>query len=99
MPTYAVSPKLAGGVTPRPPVALQDVELLQSTRGAELQQALGEVRIRWVLVGQWAGLPSDDRIEEPDYVPVPPKQTFRIKARFRLRGRGQPMPYDLDDSE
>lgn len=34
----------------------------------------------------------------PAYEPVPPKRTFPMQVNLTMRGRGQPMPYTLDDA-
>jgi hypothetical protein len=50
------------------------------------------------------GSPRDDRDQERDtkelhYDPVPPKKTVTVAVRYRLRGRGQPLPYFLDEGD
>ncbi len=30
------------------------------------------------------------------YVPIPPQRTFRVRGRYVLRGKGQPMAFDLE---
>lgn len=32
-----------------------------------------------------------------DYQPVPPKRSFKVKVRYQLQGRGQSLPYLLDE--
>jgi hypothetical protein len=34
---------------------------------------------------------------EFEYRPMPPKRTFKMSVNIRMRGRGQPVAYDLDD--
>jgi hypothetical protein len=50
------------------------------------------------------GSPRDDRGQEHDtkelhYDPVPPKKTVTVAVRYRLRGRGQPLHYFLDEGD
>lgn len=47
---------------------------------------------------------SDSRSPEPDqtdqsYNPIPPNRTFTARVRYIFRGRGQPLPYSLDDED
>jgi hypothetical protein len=35
--------------------------------------------------------------EELAYDFVPPKQTVTVSVRYRISGRGQPLPYPLDE--
>jgi hypothetical protein len=37
--------------------------------------------------------------EELSYDFVPPKKTITVSVRYHLRGRGQPLPYPLDESD
>jgi len=53
---------------------------------------------------RWAnGAPTDGATEELDlddlleYQPVPPRRVTRISVRKRWLGRGQPLPYLLDE--
>jgi hypothetical protein len=31
------------------------------------------------------------------YFPIPPRKTVRLSVAYRIRGRGQPLPYPLDE--
>jgi hypothetical protein len=31
------------------------------------------------------------------YVPMPPRKTLKLSVAYRIRGRGQPLPYSLDE--
>jgi hypothetical protein len=31
------------------------------------------------------------------YEPIPPKSVVTLSVRYRVRGRGRPLPYDLDE--
>lgn len=35
--------------------------------------------------------------DEFSYVSVPPKRTFSVKTRYVFRGRGEPLPFRLDE--
>ncbi|MBD1923549.1 hypothetical protein H6F77_21100 [Microcoleus sp. FACHB-831] len=35
--------------------------------------------------------------EEISYRPMPPKRSFTVRVRYHLQGRGEPLPYPLDD--
>ena len=37
--------------------------------------------------------------EELGYDSVPPKHTVTVSVRYRIRGRGQPLPYSLDEED
>jgi hypothetical protein len=49
------------------------------------------------------GAPVDDTTEESnldelrDFKPVPPRRVVTISIRYRHVGRGQPLPYRLDE--
>ena len=48
------------------------------------------------------GSPPDECAREEDaeevkYAPIPPKKTVTISVHYRIRGRGQPLPYPLDE--
>ena len=46
------------------------------------------------------GTPLDEAdTEEMNYVPMPPKRTVTISVQYKVRGRGRPLPYLLDDGE
>ncbi len=36
---------------------------------------------------------------EITYVPVPPRRSVRVSVRYRVRGRGRPLPYTLPEEE
>jgi hypothetical protein len=36
-------------------------------------------------------------MEDTSYGSVPPKQTLTVSVRYRIHGRGQPLPYPLDE--
>ena len=48
-------------------------------------------------------LPENDDEEPNDealsYEPIPPRRSFTVLVSYRFRGRGQPLPYDLDEEE
>lgn len=47
-------------------------------------------------------LEDQGRAEEPEdltYESVPPKKSFTLSVRYRIRGRGKPLPYPLDDGD
>ncbi len=35
--------------------------------------------------------------ETMSYQAMPPNRTFTIPIRYQLRGRGEPLPYQIDD--
>lgn len=35
--------------------------------------------------------------EERNYDPIPPKKSITVSVRYRLKGRGKPLPYYLDE--
>lgn len=37
--------------------------------------------------------------EPPEYQPPVPKRTFQMVVYVRMRGRGRPMPYTLDEED
>jgi hypothetical protein len=37
--------------------------------------------------------------EELNYDPVPPQKTVTVSVRYRIGGRGRPLPYPLDEEE
>jgi hypothetical protein len=37
--------------------------------------------------------------EELTYDPVPPKKTITVSVRYRIGGRGRPLPYPLDEGD
>ena len=39
---------------------------------------------------------AEDR-SEISYNPVPPNRTFTVRVRYHFKGRGEPLPYPLDD--
>ena len=39
------------------------------------------------------------RLEPIGYEPIPPKRTFTVPVRYYLRGRGEPLSYQIDDKE
>ncbi|MHB1423837.1 MAG: hypothetical protein ACYC3I_11705 [Gemmataceae bacterium] len=39
---------------------------------------------------------AEEETEELNYDPIPPKRTVMVSVRYRIRGRGQPLPYPLD---
>jgi hypothetical protein len=45
--------------------------------------------------------PSEEDVDEWDrsYKPVPPRRSVVITVHYRFRGRGQPLPYDLDEED
>jgi hypothetical protein len=50
------------------------------------------------------GSPRNDRDQEGDtkelpYDPIPPRKTVTVTVRYRLRGRGQPLHYSLDEGD
>jgi hypothetical protein len=32
-----------------------------------------------------------------NYVPMPPRKTLKLSVAYRIRGRGRPLPYSLDE--
>jgi hypothetical protein len=42
--------------------------------------------------------PAGDPVER-NYDPVPPRKTITVAVRYRLRGRGQPLHYSLDEGD
>ena len=70
----------------------------QSPEGRELAKYLDLMRRRLaeVLLAQ-AGLPGF--ADEFDYQPMPPKRSFQMDVYVRMLGRGEPMPYVLNDDE
>lgn len=50
------------------------------------------------------GSPLDERapgevLDELKYDPIPPKKTVTVSVRYCSRGRGQPLPYPLDEGD
>ena len=37
--------------------------------------------------------------EETSYRSIPPKRSFTVSVHYHLRGRGEPLPYSLNDEE
>lgn len=38
-------------------------------------------------------------LEELGYDSVPPKKSVTVSVRYRIRGRGRPLPYSLDEED
>jgi len=48
------------------------------------------------------GSPLDNRGNEAEdfhYDSVPPRKTVTVTMRYSIRGRGQPLPYPLDEGD
>jgi hypothetical protein len=45
------------------------------------------------------GCGESEDAEELTYDPVPPKKTVTVSVRYRIGGRGQPLPYALDEGD
>lgn len=42
-------------------------------------------------------LESAEDSREISYRPVPPNRSFTVRVRYNFKGRGEPLPYPLDD--
>ena len=51
-------------------------------------------------VGEYPNVPTPSGlvvdVEELRYDPVPSRKSATVLVRYRFRGRGQPLPYDLE---
>jgi hypothetical protein len=41
----------------------------------------------------------EEDAEDVRYDPIPPKKTVTVSVPYRIRGRGQPLPYPLDEAD
>jgi len=77
------------------PFALQDAELLQGPKSYVLQRAIGDVYSYWVRLDPT--LTADGGSREYGYRSMPPKRTIRMLVTMRVRGRANPLPYEVGD--
>ncbi len=57
-----------------------------------------------IVVSPTIGLRSQEEVEENEeeqilYRPIPPRKSVTMVVRYRFRGRGKPLPYDLAEEE
>jgi hypothetical protein len=87
------------------PGALQEHAQPQGAEGRQISQKAEEALRQWEnraenLMGSTdlfiAGCDEDDN-DEWTYVSVPPKRTFYVRTQYVFRGKGKPMPFELED--
>jgi hypothetical protein len=67
----------------------------QSPERRSLAKLTGEIWQDLTIFERRLAEPED--LDTFDYVTVPPKRVFKVKARYRFQGRISPQPYHLDD--
>lgn len=95
MPLLVERPAASPIIPKNVPVAVQDSCLLQGPKSLILQKAIGEVYQCWVKLG--CGSDMQDLRANYEYNPMPPKRTIRMAVKLRVRGRGRPLPYEIND--
>ncbi len=95
MPTLAAPP---------PPSAAEIRPLLRGVDDVFLAQGVEGRKLGKHIIGMFAQLQASESLRSvsieddvPDYKPMPAKRVATMRVKFRFIGRGQPMPYSLDD--
>ena len=74
---------------------LDDAPEPQGPEGQQLVEAAETVRQHWSEpVQQWLDLPEEG--QPVRYRPMLPNRSFVVRVRYKLRGRGKPLPYPRD---
>lgn len=67
----------------------------QSSERRSLSKLTGEIWQDLTIFERRLVEPED--LDNFDYIAVPPKRIFKVKAKYRFQGRISPQPYPLDD--
>lgn len=69
---------------------------LHGSTGKELVRLAEEIREYWKVSCEQIHVLREAH-EPMSYQAMPPNQSFTVPIRYRLRSRGEPLPYQIDD--
>jgi hypothetical protein len=61
------------------------------------QTGLPQIPFEAVNIALQTNRGEGEEAEERNYDPIPPKKSITVSVRYRLKGRGKPLPYSLDE--
>ena len=70
----------------------------QGTAGRELYNAAEKILEEWIASCEQVFVLREVN-QDLSYRSLPPKRSFTASVRYHLRGRGEPLPYPLNDEE
>lgn len=76
----------------REPKTLLQGQSLEAQKLAELAETIWQDLTRVERL-----LESIEDVREISYRPIQPKRSFTVRVRYQLQGRGEPLPYPLED--
>jgi len=68
----------------------------QGSEGRQLQRKANEAIQHWDNRAEVLIAEPDDAVAV-SYVAVPPNRTFLVRTRYIYSGKGEPLPFELDD--
>jgi len=84
-------------VEQRPLSGIDDWPLVQGSAGHLLQSQFQEVLKHWYEPAERIPETNGYTDEEITYNPVPPNRVYTLHVKYRTVGKGQPLPYSLDE--
>jgi hypothetical protein len=80
-----------------PLLGWDDWSMIQGPLGPAMQRKYAAVLEHW-LAPSGRSLDMDDPIDEDvSYNPMPPKRVHTVRVKYRAIGRGQPLPFAIDE--
>lgn len=86
----------AANLATRPPVELVVYPTpgeQESSDGRALERLVSRIRLQWSEAARLAEASEP----EMEYRAMPPRGSYRFRARIKMRGRGSPTRYELPD--
>lgn len=93
MATYVQRPTVPPGVYATSQRSATNIGEFDDRQGAHLDRGIRRILEHWATLD----LAPSQSWADWQYEPMPPIRTHSIHVSLRIRGRGVPMPYELDD--
>lgn len=93
-----ISPPIPNKLITPPQLLVRGAKVIPQLQSLEGQKLAELTETIWQsLTAVERLLESLEDVNEISYRPMQPKRSFTVRVRYQLQGRGEPLPYPLDD--